>query len=189
MEVSGQLHILAALPQDKSTRHPEWATEPVWTRWRRETSLPGIEPRFLGRPAHGPVIIQTEQEKSWVPEHFIRASSYFLKWINIDKLHISHSPRLHYYILLSDGLFVLYTFACVNATCLKWNCLQWTINIKHVSGGQLQYPRYKWNWYLSNFRIPQNYKIFGLCPSSSILKIREHNVSETGSVSVLRSGG
>jgi hypothetical protein len=31
---------------------------------------------------------------------------------------------------------------------------------------------------------------FGLCPSSGILKkSREHNVSETGSVSVLRSEG
>jgi hypothetical protein len=29
----------------------------------------------------------------------------------------------------------------------------------------------------------------GLCPSSAILKTREHNVSETASVSVLRSGG
>jgi hypothetical protein len=35
----------------------------------------------------------------------------------------------------------------------------------------------------------RNYWVFGLCPSSGILKYREHNVSETGSVSVLRSGG
>jgi hypothetical protein len=34
----------------------------------------------------------------------------------------------------------------------------------------------------------QNYWIFGFCPSSGILKTREHNVSETGSVSVLRKG-
>jgi hypothetical protein len=32
----------------------------------------------------------------------------------------------------------------------------------------------------------QNYWGFGLCPSSCILKTREHTVSETGSVSVLR---
>jgi hypothetical protein len=32
----------------------------------------------------------------------------------------------------------------------------------------------------------QNYWIFGLCPSSGILETRKHNVSETGSVSVLR---
>jgi hypothetical protein len=29
----------------------------------------------------------------------------------------------------------------------------------------------------------KNYWVFGLCPLSSILKTREHNVSETGSVS------
>jgi hypothetical protein len=34
-----------------------------------------------------------------------------------------------------------------------------------------------------------NYYVFGLYPSSGILKTREHNVSETGSVSVLRWGG
>jgi hypothetical protein len=32
----------------------------------------------------------------------------------------------------------------------------------------------------------QNYLVFGLCPSSGILEARKHNVSETGSVSVLR---
>jgi hypothetical protein len=32
----------------------------------------------------------------------------------------------------------------------------------------------------------QNYWGFGLCPSSGILETRKHNVSETGSVSVLR---
>jgi hypothetical protein len=36
----------------------------------------------------------------------------------------------------------------------------------------------------------RDYWVFGLCPSSGILKnIREHNVSETGSVSFLRQGG
>jgi hypothetical protein len=34
----------------------------------------------------------------------------------------------------------------------------------------------------------QNYWISGLCPSSEILNSRKHNVSETGSVSVLRRG-
>jgi hypothetical protein len=34
--------------------------------------------------------------------------------------------------------------------------------------------------------IIQNYWAPGLCPSSSILETREHNVSETGCVSVLR---
>jgi hypothetical protein len=32
----------------------------------------------------------------------------------------------------------------------------------------------------------QNYWVFGLCPSSSILETRKRRVSETGSVSVLR---
>jgi hypothetical protein len=32
----------------------------------------------------------------------------------------------------------------------------------------------------------QNYWVSGLCPSSGILNTRKHNVSETGSVSVLR---
>jgi hypothetical protein len=35
----------------------------------------------------------------------------------------------------------------------------------------------------------QTYWVFGLCPSSGILETRKHNVSETESVSVLRSGG
>jgi hypothetical protein len=34
----------------------------------------------------------------------------------------------------------------------------------------------------------QNYWVFGLRQSSRILKTKEHNVSETGSASVLRSG-
>jgi hypothetical protein len=32
----------------------------------------------------------------------------------------------------------------------------------------------------------QNYCVFGLCPLSGIVNTREHSVSETGSVSVLR---
>jgi hypothetical protein len=35
----------------------------------------------------------------------------------------------------------------------------------------------------------ENYRVFGLCPSSGILKAREHNVSETGIVSVQRWRG
>jgi hypothetical protein len=37
--------------------------------------------------------------------------------------------------------------------------------------------------------LSQNYWVFGLSPSSGILKTREHNVSETASVSVFRCGG
>jgi hypothetical protein len=36
--------------------------------------------------------------------------------------------------------------------------------------------------------LPRNYWVFGICPSSGILKSTEHNVSETVSVSVLRWG-
>jgi hypothetical protein len=36
------------------------------------------------------------------------------------------------------------------------------------------------------FYFTQNYWVFGLYPSSNILKTREHNISEAGSVSVLR---
>jgi hypothetical protein len=34
----------------------------------------------------------------------------------------------------------------------------------------------------------QNYGVFGPCPSSGILKTREHSFSETGSVCILRWG-
>jgi hypothetical protein len=39
---------------------------------------------------------------------------------------------------------------------------------------------------LINIRYIQNHWFFGLCPPSGILKPRECNVSETGSVSILR---
>jgi hypothetical protein len=35
----------------------------------------------------------------------------------------------------------------------------------------------------------QNYGVFGLCPSSGILETRTPNISETGSVSILKLGG
>jgi hypothetical protein len=35
----------------------------------------------------------------------------------------------------------------------------------------------------------QNYWVFGLCPLSAVLKTREHNISETGSISLLRLSG
>jgi hypothetical protein len=40
-----------------------------------------------------------------------------------------------------------------------------------------------------NMWFPQNYWVFGLRPASGILETRKHNVSETGSVSILRWGG
>jgi hypothetical protein len=39
---------------------------------------------------------------------------------------------------------------------------------------------------LTNNTTFQNHWVFGLCPSSSILKARKHNVSETGLSSILR---
>jgi hypothetical protein len=38
------------------------------------------------------------------------------------------------------------------------------------------------NRHISQIKWTQNYWVFGLCPSSCILKTREHNVSEAGSV-------
>jgi hypothetical protein len=35
----------------------------------------------------------------------------------------------------------------------------------------------------------QNYSVFGLCPSSGILKTRKHSILETGSTSILWWGG
>jgi hypothetical protein len=40
----------------------------------------------------------------------------------------------------------------------------------------------------SGTEFSQNYWVFGLCPSSSILKTRGHCILETGSVFVLRCG-
>jgi hypothetical protein len=63
MDVIGQLHASAALPQGILPQHyPEdggtmvpigkeagWASEPVWTRWWREELrlLPGFKPRII----------------------------------------------------------------------------------------------------------------------------------------------
>jgi hypothetical protein len=45
-----------------------------------------------------------------------------------------------------------------------------------------------YNHYMDKGYNYNNYWVFGLCPSSGIQKTREHKVSETGSVSVLRWG-
>jgi hypothetical protein len=46
------------------------------------------------------------------------------------------------------------------------------------------------SWNVTQFmKIWKNYWGFGLCPSSGILKTRKHNISETGSFSVLRWRG
>jgi hypothetical protein len=38
-------------------------------------------------------------------------------------------------------------------------------------------------------QLAQNYWVFGLSPSPGIIANRKHNVSETGSISILRCGG
>jgi hypothetical protein len=49
---------------------------------------------------------------------------------------------------------------------------------------------FSYNWrILTMVYNTQNYWVSGLCPSSRILNTRKHNVSETGSVSVLRWRG
>jgi hypothetical protein len=49
MEVTGQLHAPATILPGKESQVPivqeaEWAQDPVWTLWKREKSLPEIEP-------------------------------------------------------------------------------------------------------------------------------------------------
>jgi hypothetical protein len=68
MEVSAQLYGLAILPQGKSSQHPFDRTpgRPLngLEALEKEESLlapaTGIEPRFLGLPAHSEVAIPTE---------------------------------------------------------------------------------------------------------------------------------
>jgi hypothetical protein len=54
--------------------------------------------------------------------------------------------------------------------------------LKHVLNSNL-------NFKYETETSTQNYWVFGLFPSSGILGSRKHDVSETGSVSVLRCGG
>jgi hypothetical protein len=48
-----QLHVPAALLPVSTAHEVERTREPVWTTWRREKflTLPGLEPRPVGRPA------------------------------------------------------------------------------------------------------------------------------------------
>jgi hypothetical protein len=48
--------------------------------------------------------------------------------------------------------------------------------------------RHVWLYIRFNWNV-KNYRVFVLCPSSGIIETREHNVSETASVSVLRWEG
>jgi hypothetical protein len=48
MEVTDRLQTLAdLLPQKEVAVPTEWAPGPVWTPWRREKTLPRIEPQLL----------------------------------------------------------------------------------------------------------------------------------------------
>jgi len=47
-----QLHAPVALPPGRAFALPGWASEPVWTFWKKIFSpLRGIEPRFVGSAA------------------------------------------------------------------------------------------------------------------------------------------
>jgi len=61
MEVSGQLHAPAALPQGKEPLTPieqetRWAPGPVWTRWWREKSPAPTGTQIPDHPARSPVL-------------------------------------------------------------------------------------------------------------------------------------
>ena len=62
VEVSGQFHAPGKQsPVPTLNRRQRWVTEAVWMFWRRDKSLtlPGIEPRFNGRPSRSLVINPT----------------------------------------------------------------------------------------------------------------------------------
>jgi hypothetical protein len=65
---------------------------------------------------------------------------------------------------------------------IKLHCICHIINHHHHH----PFPCFKESAAKSSF---QNHWVFGLRSSSDILETSEHNVSETGSVSVLRCGG
>jgi hypothetical protein len=56
--VRGQLHAPTALPIGQDVG---WTPDPVWTIWRSEKlmTLPGLECRFLGRPARSQSLYRT----------------------------------------------------------------------------------------------------------------------------------
>jgi len=69
MEISGQLHIPAALLQENNPlpieQEVEWAPEPVWTFWGRKKSLAPTTIQALGCPA---CRLQTiPNTLSWLP--------------------------------------------------------------------------------------------------------------------------
>jgi hypothetical protein len=56
MKLSTQFHAPAGLTRRKSPHYTLnrrlWAPGPIWTLWRRQYHLVGIEPRLFGRPTH-----------------------------------------------------------------------------------------------------------------------------------------
>jgi hypothetical protein len=62
MEVTGQLHVPAALPREKNPGTVEqeaaWVSEHVWTFWRQKHifPLPGLEPRTFENFNHSSVV-------------------------------------------------------------------------------------------------------------------------------------
>jgi len=63
MEVSDQLHALAALPLGKEPMVPTgqetgWAPEAVWTQWKKKNSQPlwGIKSLNPNHPAHSQLL-------------------------------------------------------------------------------------------------------------------------------------
>jgi hypothetical protein len=60
--------------------------------------------------------------------------------------------------------------------------IEWNLNKYNVEWIQLAHDEDQ----CGALMYTQDYWVFRLCPSSAILKTREHNVSENGSVSVLR---
>jgi hypothetical protein len=65
MRTSVHFHASAPLPPTgpgSIEQGAEGGPEPIWTLWRIHNlvTLPGIEPQFLGYPAHGLVTILTK---------------------------------------------------------------------------------------------------------------------------------
>jgi hypothetical protein len=62
MEVSGQLHdpAVETAPPVTILYEALRAPEPVWTLWRREKPLPGMEPLLLSRPSRNLVVMKSK---------------------------------------------------------------------------------------------------------------------------------
>jgi hypothetical protein len=76
MVVSGQLQNFPALPPVHIDQKTGRVSELIWTLWRRKefVSLPGNEPRFLGRSAHSPTLYRLSSPGSiyWYYRHWLK---------------------------------------------------------------------------------------------------------------------